>query len=211
MRNFADCSAVIATFRKAAAGRDLKHFPCAGVFRGPGIPYVECILKVAAHVWEEDARRQGWHSDWVGNNLADEYAGRARPPLTVPPRPWILERRSRLKLLRELLSSLQPEELWHDMFSSRPATSRKRAVEEQDAEHHLPVFTGGGWTCRVCGQAARKHGGLAGGACAGRLLAAAAAHPTHDLHAACFGEIGSSLRLIFCTACGAHGCTKATS
>ena len=42
-------------------------------------------------------------------------------------------------------------------------------------------------------------------------MAAAAAHPSHDLHAAEFGEEGSALRLVLCTACGAHGTTKAVN
>ena len=87
----ADCSAVISMFRRWSAGRDLRNFPYAGVFRGTGVPYIGSIQKVDAHIWEEDARRQGWHRDWVGNNLADEFAGRARPALTEPPRPWVME------------------------------------------------------------------------------------------------------------------------
>ena len=153
---FGYCSAVVTTHRKWAAGRDLRHFPYAGVYREGGVPIIGRILKVAAHVWEEDAKRQGWHRDWRGNNLADEFAGRARPALTAPPRPWVEERRARKKLLRELLASLQPDDLWHEMSSRRPTVARARAVAEPTGEDHLPVFVGGGWACSTCGTAARS-------------------------------------------------------
>ena len=145
----------------------------------------------------------------MGNNLADEFAGRARPALTAPPRPWIVDRRERRKLLRELLTSLQPDDLWHQMCSSRPAVARASAVAEPAGEHHLPVFSGSGWACSTCGLAARQYRALMGAECPGRMLAATAAHASHVLHAAEFGDAGVTLRLVLCTACGAHGTSKA--
>ena len=173
--NRADCAAIIATFRRFRGGRGDRHFPFAGTYRGAGVELIGEMLKVAAHVYEEDARQQGWHTHWRGNQLADEFAGRARPALTDPPRPWVLDRRVRHKLPDQLLGSLQPEELWRDMFSRRPAVPRARALAEPEGAVHLPVFTGTGWACGRCGVAGRSFEGIAGGSCSGRLVAAAAA------------------------------------
>ena len=90
-----DCSAVIAAFRKFRAGGDLRKFPYAGVFRGPGIQFLNELLNVDAHVWEEDARAQGWHSEWLGNDLADRYAKQIRPARADDPVLWIKQRRRR--------------------------------------------------------------------------------------------------------------------
>ena len=61
--------------------------------------------------------------------------------------------------------------------------------------------------CGKCGLAARSFSALSG-PCPGRLAAAAAAHASHQLHVADFGEDGGTQQLIACTACGAHGASR---
>ena len=206
VHNVADCTAVIKTFRKAAAGRPADGFLFEGSYREPGLAFVHQVVeKVDAHVWEEDARRQGWHDDWRGNDLADHYAKAARPALDAPPEPWIKDRRRRKKLLASLLESLAPEQLWNDMCRTRPVVARGRALKEPKASSHKPVFSGTGWACSECGKAFRSYGASLGDACPGQLAAAREAHPSHSLHSAVFGSGGERLPLVFCSRCGAHG------
>ena len=209
INNGVDCSSVISAFRANRAGRPAKKFPFEGVFRGAGQQCVGSLFKIAAHTWEEDARREGWHSSWVGNDVADTYAKLARPALDRDPAPWLRERRARHRLLCELLGSLGSG-LWKAMRGSRPAVGRSHAVADPAAgPAHVPVFGGGIWHCGVCGVAARSYTAAAAGQCPGQLVAATAAHESHALHWATFGEAGGATPLVLCAACGAHGSHKA--
>lgn len=106
------CAAVIATFKGHGSTTAAKKFPYSGVFRRNVIKCVGECFKIDAHLWEEDARRQGWHHHWRGNDLADFRAKQALLPLSANPKPWQLEQRRRRRMLRQLQESLGPESLW---------------------------------------------------------------------------------------------------
>ena len=115
----------------------------------------------------------------------------------------------RHRLLCELLGSLGAG-LWKTMRGSRPAVGRAHAAADPAAgPAHVPVFGGGSWHCGICGVASRSYAAAAAGHCPGQLVAATAAHESHALHWATFGEAGGATPLVLCTACGAHGSHQA--
>ena len=128
-----DCSAVVGAVRRFCREQAPGRFPFAGSFRDAALGAVRACNKVRAHVWEGDARSEGWHAEWVGNDLADHYAKLARLALDADPEPWIQEQRSRHRLLRDLLGGFAGDSLWADMRRLRPAAGRARALRERPA------------------------------------------------------------------------------
>ena len=202
-----DCSAVVAGLSRHVHDQHPGRFLYAGVFRSAGLQAVGSVLKIRAHIWEEDARREGWHAAWKGNDVADEYAKMARPALTRDPKPWLEDLRVRTKMAKRLLADIAAKPLWAEMKRSRPAAGRAAALRRDPddvTELHLPVFSGGAWACSRCGAAARTYAGLAGKECPGFLEAARRAHPSHALHVVFFGDEGGELPLIACVRCTRH-------
>ena len=110
-----DCSAVVAGLSRHVHDQHPGRFLYAGVFRCAGLQAVGSVLKIRAHVWEEDARREGWHAAWKGNDVADEYAKMARPALSLDPKPWLDDIRLRTKLAKRLLADIAAKPLWAEM------------------------------------------------------------------------------------------------
>ena len=203
-----DCSAVVAGLCRHVNGQHPGRFLHSGVFRKAGLQPVGSCFKIRAHVWEEDARREGWHEAWKGNDMADEYAKRARPALSIDPKPWIEDGRVRTKLAKRLLADLAAQPLWAEMKRNRPAAGRAEAIKRDPdnvGELHAPVFSGGSWVCGQCGASARTFAALVGKQCPGKMEAARRSHGSHALHVAYFGEKVGLLPLVLCSKCGAHG------
>ena len=207
-----DCSSVISGWLQSrAAGKD-GSFPYRGYFRNVGAN-AAAPFKVDAHIPEYQAEREGWHGTWRANDTADWLAKEARAKYCGYPREWIADRRARGKLIGQLLESLGPDSLWHEMFATRPAAARSAkslaASEPQLDGHLLTATAGGGWACLTCGAAFRTYQGARSSACPGGLPAAVEADPSHALHVAEFSLQGGPLQpLVVCSRCGAHGASR---
>ena len=206
-----DCSSVIGGWKQRLGPGREGSFPYRGFFRS-AFAAAAAPFKVDAHVPEFQAIRDGWHKTWKANDTADVLAKEARAKWRGLPREWLADRRTRTKLLGQLLESLAPDRLWDYMLKARPASARAgrgAASRERKVDGHLITCAGKGWACLVCGAAFRSHRSALASTCPGGLPAALEAHPSHCMHAAEFQVSGGPVQpLVFCSRCGAHGTAR---
>ncbi len=207
----ADCKAVVLAGQSVTMPGSEK-FKYGGIWRSEHHRKIKEILKVQAHATEAQARKEGWHELWDGNQRADEVAKRARKDVKGVTREVIQSLRKKAKGLAALCQKAGTA-LWAEMKAPKVhVLKNKDRAQEIGVRRHTPIFCNGAWCCTTCGKAFRKAASgsiVAYGRCSGSWELAKLAHPTHTLHEGTWGgPVGRDKPIVFCSQCGAYASTR---
>jgi hypothetical protein len=206
----ADCQAVVTAFQDLTRF-DNYSFKFAGLFRVPGIDQIENIIKVKAHLAEHEAKEQGVHHHWFGNDKADYWA---KDTLDSTGAAGVAYVKSMVQDLRRLSNCVEhickqvPANIFKLPKVATVKNSKTKPMGNDFVKHNF-VWHKNRWVCGECGCFKKGLAGKVDGkSCSSAARAISLAHPSHRLFRGWFGKGDSGVPLAFCTLCGCYSSTN---